>query len=106
MAIGLALMSIIYPQKSAADGLTGRDFAAWSEASQESYIQTSVTMAGVVFAQTEPDVSACIDQWYFPEGVRPERNAEIGRTIGAYPDYHPSGTLLAVLLQACPRAAN
>lgn len=58
-------------------------------------------MAGIVLTQIQPEKSTCIDNWYLGEGRLAERNAYIRKTIIAYGDYHPSGTLLAILVEAC-----
>ncbi|MCA8883368.1 MAG: hypothetical protein KDA50_06430 [Rhodobacteraceae bacterium] len=91
----------ICPQVSLAEGFTGKDFSAWPVESQDSFIQTSVTMAGVVLTQLQPEKSTCIDKWYIGEGRRAERDAYIRETIIAYSNFHPSGTLLAILVEAC-----
>ena len=100
-AIALAVSTVICPQESIAQGLTGTQFAGWPVDSQDSYIQTSVTMAGVVITQVNPAVSRCIDDWYVGGGRRSERDAAIREIIRTHPNYHPSGTILAVLMDAC-----
>lgn len=91
----------IYPQISNAEGFTGEDFAKWSEGSQDSYIETSVTMAGVIFSQTNRDVADCINGWYFDEGVQAERNPQIRETISHYKRNHPSGVIFALIIKEC-----
>ena len=98
----LASAAFIHPQESAADGFTGADFARWSTDSQDSYIQTSMTMAGVVFARTEPQVATCINDWYFSGDRLQARNEKIRGTIIRYLDHHPAGVILAMILQECP----
>lgn len=100
-AITLSVAALIYPQESTADGFTGEDFAGWSAASQDNYIQTSVTMAGVVLTQLRPEVSTCIDDWYFAGESLPNRNDQVRRVILENRDYHPSGVILAIIVQAC-----
>lgn len=90
-----------YPQNSLADAFTGKDFSKWSETGQDSFIQASVTMAGVVLTRTQPDKARCIDGWYGGDDKKAERNASIRKTIADYGDYHPSGTILAIIEQAC-----
>lgn len=99
MALGAA--ALIHPQESAADGFTGDDFAGWSAASQDNYIQTSVTMAGVVLTQLRPEISTCIDDWYFSGDNLPTRNDHVRKMILDNRGYHPSGVILAVILQVC-----
>ncbi|MEM6276690.1 MAG: hypothetical protein AAF714_07035 [Pseudomonadota bacterium] len=99
MALGAA--AFIHPQESASDGFTGADFARWSADSQDSYIQTSMTMAGVVFTRTEPQVATCINDWYFSGDRLEARNETIRGTISRYRDHHPAGVILAMILQEC-----
>lgn len=100
-AIVVGGLITVSPQKSFAEGFTGKDFAKWQTDAQDNYIQTSVTMAGVVLTQVQPEKSTCIDQWYLGDGQKDARNAHIRDTITQYADYHPSGTILAILLEAC-----
>lgn len=99
--MGMVAIALICPQQSLANGFKGTDFAGWEVASQDSYIQTSVTMAGVVLTQIQPEKSACIDTWYLGDGKKDARNTYIRETISQYGDYHPSGTILAILVEAC-----
>ena len=39
--------------------------------------------------------------WYLADGQKAARNAHIRKTIAQYDGYHPSGTILAILLEAC-----
>ncbi|WP_320240876.1 hypothetical protein [Cognatiyoonia sp. IB215182] len=91
----------IHPQEIYAQAFTGADFSTWETSAQDSYIQTSLTMAGVVFSQVDPEKSACIDNWYLGEAQKADRNTYIRNTIAEYGSYHPSGTILAILLEAC-----
>lgn len=102
-AIGVALIAAIYPQKSVAQGLDGSIFAAWPVANQDSYIETSVMMAGVVLAQTHPSKSHCINDWYFAGTAWQARNPEIRKMIAAHGSAHPSGVILAMIFQECGR---
>jgi len=99
--MGVTLSCAIYPQISLADGFTGTEFASWEVASQDSYIQTSITMAGVVLSQLQPEKSTCIDNWYLGEGQKDARNTYIRETITQFGEFHPSGTILAILVEAC-----
>lgn len=100
-AVALAIGMMFCPQDSTAQGFTGTDFAEWPQASQDSYIQTSIMMAGAVITQIRPEISRCIDGWYWGDGRKAERNAFVRETIASYPDYHPSGTILAILFDVC-----
>ena len=97
LAFGIAAVS-----EARAEGFTGRDFLAWSQQGQDSYLHTSVTMAGVIASQIRPSIAHCIDDWYFADAaVQERRNEEIKRTIRQNSNFHPSGVLLALLQSAC-----
>lgn len=101
-AILLIGTGVICPQVSQAQGFTGEAFGTWSETGQDSYIQSSVMMAGVIATQIQPEISSCIDNWYFgTPAAKAERNAEIKALIDQYASYHPSGVILAAVQQAC-----
>lgn len=90
------------PQQSLAEGLTGKEFLNWPQEQQDSYIQISITMAGVVATQTKPSVATCIDEWYAPDtSLKDDRDAFIRDTIKGYEGYHPSGVIFAVLQNKC-----
>lgn len=101
LAIGTGALALFHTQEIRADSFTGADFATWETAAQDSFIQTSVTMAGVVMTQVAPEKSTCIDGWYLGGGQKAVRNAQLRETIVQYDSYHPSGTILAVLLDVC-----
>ena len=101
-AIGLGLIPLTYPQYSLADSFTGNDFSNWERVSQDSYIQSSIMMAGVIASQIKPEISSCIDSWYFEsESVKSTRNNEIRALVSQYSTYHPSGVILAAVQQEC-----
>ena len=100
-AIAIVVTIAIHPQESRADVFTGREFASWAVASQDSYIETSVTMAGVVLTQVKPQAATCVNDWYFKDRVWERRNPEIRKQIVAHAESHPSGVILAVIFQAC-----
>lgn len=101
MAIGTMTLAAFLPQISSANGFTGAQFAEWDVTNQDSYIETSVTMAGVVIAQTNPSQASCVNDWYFKDRASLARNPEIRKTIVAYGDAHPSGIILAILIREC-----
>lgn len=91
-----------HPQEIHAQGFTGEDFATWEQVSQDSYIQSSIMMAGVIATQIKPDLSTCIDDWYFASDTsKGAVNREIRGLISQYATYHPSGVILAALQQEC-----
>ncbi|MEM6890782.1 MAG: hypothetical protein AAGA74_16210 [Pseudomonadota bacterium] len=100
-AISLGIVAAFRPQVSAAEGFTGVEFNAWETSAQDSYIQTSMTMVGVVLAQLQPDKARCINDWYFADGQSSARNSFIRKTIASYQDYHPSGVILAIVAEEC-----
>lgn len=85
-----------------AERFSGAAFADWSQVSQDSYIQSSVMMAGVIGTQVKPEISRCIDAWYFETAaIKAERNEMIRETIVGFADHHPSGVILALIQRAC-----
>lgn len=101
LAIGVVALALIYPQSSYADGFTGEVFATWSTPSQDSYIQSSMTMAGVVLTQTDPSAAECLNTWYAAGSALAERNDTIRDTIIAYGEAHPAGVMMALILKEC-----
>ncbi|MEM7530474.1 MAG: hypothetical protein AAF416_23060 [Pseudomonadota bacterium] len=70
--------------------------------SQDSYIQSSVMMAGVIGSQIKPEIARCIDGWYFRSAAAKEAaNDRVRGAITRYADHHPSGVILAVVQQEC-----
>lgn len=101
-ATAILLCAGFHPQQSRAEGFTGEEFATWSEASQDSFIQTSLTMAGIIGTQVKPAISHCIDGWYFADDAAKSRlNQSIRGTIIQYADYHPNSVILAVIQEEC-----
>ena len=71
-AMGLVALVTIYPQETLADGFVGAEFLSWSNAAQDSYIQTSVTMAAIIATETHKPVGDCLANWYLaPEASGP-----------------------------------
>ncbi len=100
-AIALGVLTVFHPQVSVAEGFSGAEFSNWETGAQDSYIQTSVTMAGVVLAQLQPVKAQCINDWYFADNQSSARNNFIRETIASYQDYHPSGVILAIVTEEC-----
>ncbi|GFO81209.1 MAG: hypothetical protein A49_08360 [Methyloceanibacter sp.] len=88
---------------SHADGrANARTFLSWDTEAQNAFIQTSIGMAGVVATQTRKEMATCIDRWYFvSEEAKAERNEQIRTTIKKHSDFHPTGTIVAILEKAC-----
>lgn len=100
--MALLAMAGILPQVSHAEGFTGADFARWPIDAQNSFIQTSVTMAAVIAAQTNEATAECLNAWYRPDtSLKGGRNDELRRIITDNPDYHPTGVILALLFKRC-----
>lgn len=98
----MALLGFIYPHKSHAEGFTGTQFLTWSEAAQDSYIQTSVTMAAIIATKTKPETGNCLDAWYLALNADPTtRNREIRATIGRNSEFHPSAVIFLILEREC-----
>lgn len=104
MATALSVMSVLYPQISAADGFTSADLLKWKVESQDSYFWSSVTMAGVVASQNRREAARCIDSWYSGnDETRKKRNRLIRETMQKYPDYNPQAVIFAMIRKQCGR---
>ena len=85
-----------------AESFTTGQFLTQGRQSQETYIGISLTMAGAITAQTNPGVARCLNDWYFADsGRRAERIDYILETMRKYPEYHPSGVIVAVIKKVC-----
>lgn len=100
-AITALALASIYPQETSAGGFTGTEFTTWKVESQDSYIQTSMTMAGVVLTQTHPDTARCLNDWYFAGENLQKRNRAIRQAITAHEAAHPAGVMMALILKEC-----
>ena len=70
-------------------------------------MQTSVSMAGVIAAQTKPEIARCIDGWYFVnDDAVDQRNAEIIGLISENAGFHPSAVILAAIQRECGTFAD
>lgn len=81
------------------DGFKSSKFLTYPAESQKSYIGTSVMMAGTVASLNNLSQAKCVDDWAAQHqggGYEPVINA-----MRKYPDDHPSGLILAVLVKAC-----
>lgn len=101
-AIALVMIGTFYPQNSRAETFTGTQFLQWSEAAQDSYFQTSITMASIMATKTRKASGDCIAAWYLaPEADRAARNIQLRNTITRNDAYHPSAVIFLVLEQEC-----
>ncbi len=96
-----AINLVFYPHAGQAEEFTGKEFAEWSETSQDSYIQTSVTMAGVIFSQTRPTIARCVNDWYYKDNSSDTRNSTIRSAISENATFHPSAVILAIIVKEC-----
>ena len=74
-------------------------FLSYPAESQKSYIGTSVMMAGTVASLNNQTQARCVDDWAAQHqggGYQP-----VIDVMRKYPDDHPSGLILAVLVKAC-----
>ena len=101
-AILAAIFLTTYPQTASATGLTNAQVLQWTESNQDSYFQISITMAVFIASQNAGGRAECLNDWYYRSAeVTGQRNGQLRGTLAQYPDYHPSGTILAVLEKAC-----
>ena len=96
------LLILAFSAGAHAEKFTAADFLAWSEASQNSYIQTSITMAAFVGAQNPGERAKCLGDWYLDNPTtQARRNAELRTALRKFPTYHPTSVILAVIEKAC-----
>ncbi|WP_299587635.1 hypothetical protein [uncultured Tateyamaria sp.] len=101
-ATGLMMAVAICPQKSAADAFTGTEFLTWQTDAQESYFQTSVTMAAIIATETHKASSDCLADWYLSSNAdRQARHFTLRGAIERNATYHPSAVIFLVLKQVC-----
>lgn len=83
-------------------GFTGAQFLSWKRDSQDSLIETSITMTAIIATQGHQDIASCIDDWYTGnEAIHRLRHEFILRTIRENPNYHPQGVILAIIQKQC-----
>lgn len=81
---------------------TTADFLKWERKAQDSFLQNSITMAGVIASQSKPEIAKCIDNWYLKDSETIEkRNGEIIEFMPRLKDYTPYAVVLAVLNDVC-----
>lgn len=100
----MVMIGFFVSNSTLAEGFKSSDFLGWPRKSQESYIQTSISMAGVVATQTAyPDFASCVDKWFWQGGKQGQgkRQAHILDVMRKYPEFHPQGVILAVLKKQC-----
>jgi hypothetical protein len=94
-----SLSTIVCSAAFADDGFKSSKFLTYPADSQKSYIGTSVMMAGTVASLNNPAQAKCVDDWaaeHQGSGYDPVISA-----MRKFPDDHPSGLILAVLVKAC-----
>jgi len=95
----LIVGSSIFPANA---GTTTADFLKWERQSQESFLQNSISMVGVVASQASPQIAECLNGWYFQSSaLAKERHAQILDVMPQYAEYDPQAVILAVLEGAC-----
>lgn len=95
---------LIFPQLSFAADFTSADVLEWSEASQDSYFNTSVGMIAILATQTgsHGHIADCLNDWYWTEdGNDPEKNELIRDVMAGLKDYHPQAVIIAVVEKHC-----
>lgn len=89
-------------QTYAQDSYTSAEFLERTIESQNAFMQTSVTMIGVVATRIRPEIAHCIDDWYGGDAMD-QRNDFIRSVMREHSEFHPSGVVLAVVQRACGR---
>ncbi len=101
-AIGMATQATFYPQESLAESFSGKEFLGWTQAAQDSYFQTSITMAAIIATKTRQASGDCLADWYLSaKADRSGRNEELRTAISRNDAYHPSSVIFLILEGAC-----
>ncbi|MGH1406658.1 MAG: hypothetical protein ACRBBJ_08895 [Rhodomicrobiaceae bacterium] len=88
-------------------GTTTADFLKWERKAQVSFLQISISMAGILLAQTKPKIARCIDRWYFKnEDTKKKQNAFILKEMLKYKAYHPNAVIIGFIEQECGSIGN
>ncbi|MEP4987393.1 MAG: hypothetical protein ABJV68_06840 [Paracoccaceae bacterium] len=100
LTLALALFS---PQVSSAETTTA-DFLTWERSAQDSFIQTSLSMTGVLVSQVRPEMAKCLDSWYFESKAKQDiRHSEILDVMPQYAEFDPQAVLLGYIESVCGR---
>lgn len=83
---------------------TGTEFLTWERKNQEFYIQTSIGMAALIVAQYSQSQAKCVSDSFNEE--QKDVYEHVLDAVKKFPDYHPRGTILAVLEKKCGEFSN
>lgn len=101
-AIGMSIVSIIYPQQTSAEAFTGKTFLSWPEEEQRGYLDAQIVMASTIVSRTKPEMSQCMAELYYGSlGLTNEGFASLINRIQEYETFHPSSVLVAVIEKEC-----
>ena len=101
--ISVLFISIVCASNAAAQTTTA-DFLQWGRSSQDAFLQNSLSMAGVIASQTNPEIGRCLDEWYFTDAaLREMRNGQILDEMQNLQEYLPQAVLLAIIEDVCGR---
>ncbi|MEM9356810.1 MAG: hypothetical protein AAGB04_11395 [Pseudomonadota bacterium] len=78
---------------------TSADFLKYPKQSQASFINASVVMASLIAGQNSDAQAKCLNAWSGAQ-VKSGYPAVLS-AMQRFPDYHPSGVVLAVLQKQC-----
>lgn len=81
---------------------TVSEFLTWERTKQDSFFAVSILTAGVIATQIRPDFADCIGNWYSQNEDRQSvRHSQMLKLMEEFPDYIPSGIVIAVLQKEC-----
>lgn len=101
-ALLIAGSSFLQASSVFATSFTGTEFLTWPRASQDAFLQNSITMTGIVATQSHGNIADCIDRWYSADrSAHAAIHESIVETIRKNQDYHPQAVLLAVIQRRC-----
>lgn len=88
-----------YPQAHAQETFKSAEFLTWKRSSQEFYIDTTIGMASLIVNQNDKAKGKCLSDWYFADPKA--ANDYVLSMMRQYPEYHPRGTIAAIIEKRC-----
>jgi hypothetical protein len=104
MAMTLATIVIIYPQKPHAQSATAETLLQWTPAQQSTYLSNSISMAIVIASQLDKTQSSCLERWSDEE--RRSDYARIKRNMRENPRFHPQAVVLWIAQHECGKIGD
>lgn len=104
VVLGIAAAVLFDIPVYAREVFKGSEFLEWTRDNQEFYIRTSYSMGALIVAQYDKTQGKCLDSWFADD-----EQAAYDHILGAirrFPEFHPRGTLVAVMEKQCGKFSN